>query len=264
MTYHKSGQSARLDPTVDTIQDTTNLLLDLDIEAYILPLKDRSLLLNRTRYLLKWGRSTVSHPAHNRWLFDVAAEITLVSSLEQKNFSLQLLRRDVFRGQEVREGKEDSQCDDNPEVSVNVSREHQSGKFYLPPQVTGYVVKAESNVISPRDNVRARNSSDDCTDVIEISDLRILCAARNECTTIEIATMILVDHQALKSISNWVDVVNPTEPGMHIADRNHEAGVCHQCENQDRRGKERLNEASRGCSNRPEYHRQGYGNRERE
>ena len=47
-THHEGGQSTRFDPTINVVQDSPFLLLDLDIVDDILPTKDRSLSLNDT------------------------------------------------------------------------------------------------------------------------------------------------------------------------------------------------------------------------
>lgn len=47
-TYHESSQSTRLDPTIDVIQNSPGLLLDLDVVNNILPREDGSLSLNDT------------------------------------------------------------------------------------------------------------------------------------------------------------------------------------------------------------------------
>lgn len=42
----------------------------------------------------------------------------------------------------------------------------------------------------------------------------------------------LIDHKRLESIRNWIEVVYPPKPGMHVAGRNGEAGVDNQGENE--------------------------------
>lgn len=49
LTYHQGGQSPRLDPVVDMIQNSPGLSLDLDVVANILPVEDGLLLLDLRR-----------------------------------------------------------------------------------------------------------------------------------------------------------------------------------------------------------------------
>ena len=65
----------------------------------------------------------------------------------------------------------------------------------------------------------------------------------------------LVDHQALESVCHGIEVVDPPEPRMHVADWHSEASVNDQGKNKDRRRSHGLCETPGKSSNRSEHHR---------
>ena len=102
-----------------------------------------------------------------------------------------------------------------------------------PPQMPNLVVVGELEVFCSRDNVRASGSSNSVTNMVETANVHIFRASRNEIHTFEVTTVKLVDHQTLESVSNWVNVVDPTKPWHHIRRGNHEPRVNHKRQNED-------------------------------
>lgn len=61
-----------------------------------------------------------------------------------------------------------------------------------------------------------------------------------------------------------VDVVNPSEPRMHVGNRDREASVYDESHHDNRSRSHGLGDCSGGCSNSTEYHRHCKGAHKRE
>ena len=64
----------------------------------------------------------------------------------------------------------------------------------------------------------------------------------------------LVDHQALEGVCHRIEIVDPPEPRMHIADWHSKTGVNDQGKNEDRRWSHGLCLTPGKSSNRSEHH----------
>jgi hypothetical protein len=103
-TYHESSQSTWLDPSIDMIQDSPSLLLDLDIIDDVLPTEDGSLSLNNAlvdfstfTFLDILGfDGTVLSARLGVGILLVLESLGDSTSLENKDFTLGLLSRDEF------------------------------------------------------------------------------------------------------------------------------------------------------------------------
>lgn len=107
-TYHKSGEGTWLDPTINVVQNTPGLLLDLDIVDDILPTEDGGLTLNDTGIGLTCSILaafsdilSLDSSVGSLAIFGIALVLILEllgdpASLEDQDLSLRLLGRDVF------------------------------------------------------------------------------------------------------------------------------------------------------------------------
>jgi hypothetical protein len=100
-TYHESSQGTWLDPTIDVVQDSPSLLLDLDIVDNILPREDGSLSLNDalvdfstfTLFDILGVDGTIIPTRLGVGVFLVLESLGNSTSLEDEDFTLGLLGR---------------------------------------------------------------------------------------------------------------------------------------------------------------------------
>jgi hypothetical protein len=74
----------------------------------------------------------------------------------------------------------------------------------------------------------------------------------------------LIDHKRLESIRNWIEIIYPPKPGMHVAGRNGKSSINNQGENEHSCWSQGLSQASRKRAYTTEYHRHCHGRSEAE
>src|SRR5688572_6019066 len=109
VTYHESGKSAGLDPTIDIVQNAARFVLDLDVVAYILPVEYRSLLIH-TSQPIRAGIFNPSHLLGSAILIGFDIDHGLCRLLvflhrgprKDQDFTLRSLRHDELQGDKVK------------------------------------------------------------------------------------------------------------------------------------------------------------------
>lgn len=94
--------------------------------------------------------------------------------------------------------------------------------------MTWVIIETQPDVVVARNGAQSGNSSNNSTDMVESAHIEIFRTHRDKSGTVEIAILELINHQTLEGIGDWINVVNPAEPRMHVVNRNHESSVSHQ------------------------------------
>lgn len=148
-----------------------------------------------------------------------------MSLAEQQNLALGAVGGDELGCHEVDSEEEDDVANENTKVSslkLVMFYWYSAHTVCLPPHVRLVVAKMSIHVKVAINKVGPRHGPSYSTSTLRRCRVRI---GRHVVGARKLASSELVGDKALESVGDGVDVVDPTEPALHAAGREDEAGV---------------------------------------
>ncbi|KAH3686738.1 hypothetical protein WICPIJ_002281 [Wickerhamomyces pijperi] len=225
---HKGSQGTWFNPTINTVQNSTLFLLDLDSVTDISPVEDIGPTL-QSRNLRTVSRG-----------FFLGSDILLVATRFQIVDNRLVLV--VFGKHHVDSQQEEDETQKNTKVSPLVSVGVFVGLFQV--DRTG-------------DIGLTWDSTDSGTDIVSVTRSNTIWCSRNVIRTVVVDTRELVSQQGFKGIGQWVDVVDPSTPRQHVVHRNDETNKNNQSQQQEMGRSDSLSQ--RGRSRTCQTEKMGHG-----
>ncbi|KAH3662466.1 hypothetical protein OGAPHI_005718 [Ogataea philodendri] len=218
--------SSTLDPTVNVIQNSLWLLSNLDIVGDVSPVENTFTLKDTARF---FRRTSLVFQEFGLLVARSGLDILLGNSLllalskvvqEKHNVSLLQSTLGVLNHVEIDKQEENHKSHVDTPVS---------------PLVLSIVVVRQANKVGSGNRRSAWNSSNGVADLVGHGNSGIVW---NVIVAIEMSSVELVSHQSLERVSDWIQIVDPTRPSVHVLDRdsktcvqnqttNHKHGWCH-------------------------------------
>jgi hypothetical protein len=219
-----------LNPAIYLCEDAPCLPLDFDVVAKIFPAKGRRVLkLLGIRgdsvladFLMRIKLGLCSFLVCSIWATGFAG------FAKDQNLSFGGVGREELPSSKVGTGKEDDKPEENavvPKKSVKITNYKRQ---YIPPHVSIVVLVDGSHIEVAIDIILAESSASNRTCLLYRLDIFIARARRYHCLTRERSSREFIGDQRLVTVCNWVDVVQPSKPPLHVSNWQNESSVDNQ------------------------------------